>query len=168
MIGLSVSLDVDPIGVLIHAGIFLLVMTVISRFLLRPLTRIHQARTDATQTRESHAAAHVAQAEQMEAEYRVKVSEARLAAMAVREDLRQQGHGEAMRIMQAARKAAVQQIETVKAELNKEVEAARQLLSANAQDFAQLIVSRLLEREIENENAAAETSTPPTAVGKGQ
>ncbi|MBI2344345.1 MAG: hypothetical protein HYV02_08455 [Deltaproteobacteria bacterium] len=159
MMGFGVSLAVEPFGLLVHFGLFLMVVAIFSRWLLRPMARVFAARLEATTTRQQRASALNVTAEELTQRYHKELQGARQTAREIREHLRREGFAEAARVMAAARARALQTIEVAKQELHTEAEQAKNLLQAESSAFGQMIAERLLEREIAKREEAVQKST---------
>lgn len=128
--------------------IFLVVLSVVVPFLLRPLLRVRDLRREATVAAQARAEELGRMAQEQAAEYERRLRAARLEGLAAKERLRQEGYAGASEIMGRARAAALQQLEGAKTQLMKAAAAARDLLEANAGEFARAITERILERAI--------------------
>lgn len=169
MLAVAVSLNIEPLGVLLHAAIFLVVVGVFSRRLVQPLARVREARRQATVARQERAASAVAEAEVLEAQHCQLMAAARQAAGAEREALRQQGMTEAAEIMHTARGKSLELLQRAQGEFVRQVAAAKKVLDVDTQTFVQIIAERLLERELKNntEDALGQvTPLRPAVSGK--
>lgn len=169
MLAVAVSLNIEPLGVLVHAAIFLVVVGVFSRRLVQPLARVRDARRQATVARQERAEAFVAEAEVLEAQHHQLMAVARQAAGAEREVLRQQGMAEAAEIMHTARSKALDLLQRAQGEFARQVASAKKVLEVDTQSFVQIIAERLLERELKkNTEDALGQVTPlrPAVSGK--
>lgn len=159
MLANSVSLEVNPLAIVIHAGLFFIVLAAMTRLVLRPLGRVREARQAATKQRVAEAAQLSAQALALEQAYQQCIEAALLAARAVKDRLRQDGFAQAAGIMAQARADAERAFEAAKAQFAQEADAARATLSTSAKEFSRLIAERILERAI-RANTSSEGSNP--------
>ncbi|GEM_PF-4352883 len=168
MLGLEVSLAISPTAVVIQAAIFFGVLVIVSALLLRPMIRLNDARHAATTLRSNHATQLNAGAATSEDEYRTKIDAALHEARQSKDQQRQAGFAEATKILNAARTQALAQMDAAKSELQKEVEAAKQLLTASAADFGRTIAERVLERSLEEAvgDVAKGPERDPMLIGK--
>jgi F0F1-type ATP synthase membrane subunit b/b' len=148
MIALGVSLKIELLSLLIHVGLFLLVLTVFSRWLLRPLETLLQARADATTARTRNAAELMTAAQLAAVEYRAQIDTVRTETREMRDGLRREGFARATTILEAARSEAMGKLEAARAELHTEGEAAKKVLVGDAKAFGKLIGERIIERDL--------------------
>lgn len=166
MLAVEVSLDIDPIGILMHTGLFLVVVFVLSRLILQPLLRVRDQRTSATTGKQSHTAQIVERALALEADYDARLKTARQEAATERESLRQAGALQAAEIVNAVRAEIQQVLATAREQFAKDIEAAKEILTLNANEFAKVIADRLLEKTSANHMRDAVTDLR-SVVGKG-
>ncbi len=148
MLALGVSLEIVPVNLLIHAGIFVLVLAVMSRFLVRPISRVLAERDNAITQRRLRADIMTLEADQLERTYQERIAAAQLDAVECREILRREGFAEAAKVMEHARAKSTQQLDAAKQELQQLADEAKTLLQANAHQFGRFIAERILERSV--------------------
>lgn len=153
MLANSVSLEVSPLAIVIHAGFFFIVLAAMTRLVLRPLGRVREARLAATKRRVAEAEQLGAQSLHLEQAYQQRIEAALLAARATKDRLRQDGFAQAASIMAQARADAERAFEAAKAQFAQEADAARATLSTDAKEFSRLIAERILERAIRASNS---------------
>ena len=111
MLGAGISLEIEPISVLVHAGLFFAVLWVFSRFVVNPMSKVHEARHAATGGLQDKVVELTEQVNAVEQTYSEKIAQARSEAMQARESLRQQGVEKSQAITDAARKQTIEKLE---------------------------------------------------------
>lgn len=149
MLALGVSLEIVPVNLLIHAGLFLVVLTVMTRFLLKPVSRVFAERDGATTERQARATTITTDAAQLEASYRERMTSVHNEARELKEVLRRDGFSQAATVMAQARTRAAAQLDQAKQELQAAAQQARAMLQTDARQFGQLIAERILERTVQ-------------------
>lgn len=159
MLASGVSLEISLVAILIHTGIFLLLMFVVNGLILRPLSKLHLLRREATAERLIIAEKVNAKSERLEVECQVKIDSALRAAREAKDKLRQEGFTKANEIMHEARAHASLQIEQAREQLLNESAIAKGQLTTDARNFAQLISERLLERKVQTNDDDLDLAT---------
>lgn len=131
--------------------IFLTVTALLSFFVFRPVLAVLDRRKEKTEGDQLLASEYVQKCEERFHTYEERIHHARQEAIKAEEQLRQAGFGEAKKIMEAARHSSLETLSRYKAELDKELDRARELLEANTSELANEIIEKILERPAKNE-----------------
>lgn len=160
-------ISIELSTVLLHAVFFFAAMFFFTRFALKPLLAVRDARAAATAGKETNAVVWVAEAERSEAQYKEQMLVAKVAVQAIREQAREAGAAQATDILRAARQMAAGQVEAAKADIARQVTEAKLVLGSSAEEFSSLIASRLLERDVRSiDDAAMNESRRVVSIGK--
>ncbi len=108
-----------------------------------PVTRVLDLRKQKTVGDSTEAEDILARANALATQYADKVREAKLAAHAIKEELRQEGFAKATEIMNAARHDSLSELDKARKTIQSQVETARKALSDEANTFAITIVRKL-------------------------
>lgn len=108
-----------------------------------PVTRVLDLRKQKTVGDSSEAESLLACANSLATQYADRVREAKLAAHAIKEELRQRGFTNATEIMNQARHDSLGELDKARKAIASQVEAARKALSDEANTFAVTIVKKL-------------------------
>ena len=160
-------ITIEPITILLHAVFFFAVLFCFTRWLLRPLVAVRDARTAATDGRETNAADWVSEAARMEAAYSESILAAKVEVQALRERSREQAAARAAELLSEARGAARQALERAKSEMVRQAEECKGLLRASTEEFASMIAARLIERSVQSvDDAVVGEARRAASLGK--
>lgn len=134
--------DVDA-TMFVSAGIFLVFYLAMKVLLFDPYLEIVRKRRALTGGARDDADALAAEAAAVAAEYEQRLSDAREAAAAARDELRSSGRADEARIVGAAREQASSHLETRRAALARDVEAAEKQVDERAKALSVAIVERM-------------------------
>ena len=125
-------------------ALFLATVVFLNLVLLRPFRKVLAERAQGTTETDSEASDLRAEAGRLEADYEARLKTARDQANAQRAELRVKGTREAEVLVEKAREESEKISETLSAELQGELDKARESLKAQAEDISGAIVTRLL------------------------
>lgn len=108
-----------------------------------PVTRVLDLRKQKTVGDSTEAEDILARANSLATQYTDKVREAKLAAHAIKEELRQEGFNKATEIMNVARQESLGELDVARKTIQSQVDTARKALSDEANTFAVAIVKKL-------------------------
>lgn len=108
-----------------------------------PITRLLDLRKQKTVGDSTEANDLLARASTLVTQYTDKIREAKLAAHAIKEDLRQEGFVKATEIMTSARQESLGELDRARKTIQSQVETARKALSDEANTFALTIVKKM-------------------------
>jgi F-type H+-transporting ATPase subunit b len=136
------------ISVLYQVVIFLVLWLVLSKLVFRPYITLLEDRERRTSGTSEDASELEEQAGRLKAMYEAKITEARNAAIAVRDAIIQEARRERERVLQAAREEAAVKLDRVRREVQTQMERERALLAAEANNIAQEMASKILGRRV--------------------
>ncbi len=136
-----------PTIALVAAAVVALIF-IANRWLFGPLNAILAQRQAEIDDASAAFADAIRAQEQRLAEVEERVSKARKEAYAIREQAHTEARADRDRVLGEARAEAALKVETAKAEIDAQIEAARRQLATDADDLAERIAERLLERPV--------------------
>jgi F0F1-type ATP synthase membrane subunit b/b' len=134
--------------VLIQLVVFVITALVLSRFLFRPFLAMRAARHVGIEGAREEAGRMDDQAKAQIVDYETRFSKAKAKANDERAKIRNEAAERERSITDAARKETDSAIESARATLGKEADAARKSLEPRAQEIARIIAAKVLGREV--------------------
>jgi len=125
---------------------FLLLIAILHVLLYKPILRIMRERENRLKASEEEVKSLYQTIERKTAEYEEKIRLAKMEAMNQRNEIQKQGALEAQRIIEAAREEIARLTEEFKEKLAKEMEEARNILTAQSRTISFEIAERVLGR----------------------
>jgi F-type H+-transporting ATPase subunit b len=125
---------------------FLLLIAILHVLLYKPILRIMRERENRLKASEEEVKSLYQTIERKTAEYEEKIRLAKMEAMNQRNEIQKQGALEAQRIIEAAREEIARMTEEFKEKLAKEMEEARNILTAQSRTISFEIAERVLGR----------------------
>jgi F-type H+-transporting ATPase subunit b len=146
--GAGLNLFPDPVKLAINFTVLLLLIPVVNRLLLQPLTRVLQERDERTEGSNARAAGLVEEASGSRVEIDRLVGEAAAASQRTRSEIGKQAETEVREIIAAARGQAAEEIERMRTEIGAELDGARATLRAETEPLARAAAERILGRSL--------------------
>ena len=143
----GVVMDVDR-TMFVQAGIFVMLIVVLSPLLFKPLLRLLEERERRTEGARQEARAMQDKAENLLLRYQTKLEEVRRTASHERERLRNETLQLESRIVGEARTATAAFVQQGRAQIERETAKIRQEMAAHSQAIAREIGSKVLGREV--------------------
>jgi F-type H+-transporting ATPase subunit b len=141
MINLDLSLVVEIV-------LFLVFWAIMSRVLFAPVARLMEERERRTDGTQVQAQAMLEEGKRLQEQYEAEIAKARAEGEAIKGQIR----GEAARardlIMAQGHEAATQRTQSMRAEIRRELESARQTIIGQAESLAQDIAEKVLGRKV--------------------
>jgi len=125
---------------------FLLLIAILHVLLYKPILKIMKERENRLKASEEEVKSLYQTIERKTAEYEEKIRLAKMEAMNQRNEIQKQGALEAQRIIEAAREEIARMTEEFKEKLAKEMEEARNILTAQSRTISFEIAERVLGR----------------------
>jgi len=146
--GGGLNLFPDPVKLAINFAVLLLLIPVVNRLLLQPLSRVLQEREERTEGSNARAAGLVEEASGSRVEIDQRVGEAAAASQRTRSEIGKQAETEIRGIIAAARSQAAEEIERMRTEIGAELEGARATLRTQTEPLARAAAERILGRSL--------------------
>lgn len=142
MLATTVSLLPDS-TFFFQLAVFGIAVGILSWGIFGPVTRVLDLRKQKTVGDSTEAEDILARANSLATQYADKVRDGKLAAHAIKEELRQDGFAQATEIMNQVRHGSLAELDKARKTITAQVETARKALSDEANTFAVAIVNKL-------------------------
>lgn len=127
---------------------FILLILILNVVLYKPIRNILQERKQKIQGLEDSVSGAKQEAEESGKAFKAKMSDARMKGVAQKEALKNEGQEEQRKIIDELNQKAQQELLGVRAQISKDVEAARKKLSEEIKVFAGSVVEKILGRAV--------------------
>lgn len=141
MISIDYSLAVQII-------LFLVLLSILRRVLFGPVSRLMEERDRRTEGAHAEARSLVEEGKELQARYDDAIAKARAEGEAIKGEIREEANKARNVILSQGRDAAARKVQEIRDEVGKELEAARQTASANAEALAHEMAEKVLGREL--------------------
>jgi F-type H+-transporting ATPase subunit b len=135
--------------IIIQAIIFLVSLFIIKKYILGPISELLLQRSIRIEGGEQEARRLEQEANTIDSAYRQKIHDARVRAMAVRNEIRQEALANEKKILENSRKEAHGILEQIRQETAKEVQVARTMLHQQASELSVWFGEKILGRKIQ-------------------
>ena len=156
----GVNLDVDA-TFLVQLALIVLTMLVLRKLIFQPYLRVASIRDDLTTKTVERAEETSQRAEALAAEFESKLAAAKQEALAMKTALRAEAIAEKDATIDAANRAAQEQLSDSRQKLGTDVEGVREASKGMVDQIADMIVSKVLNR---TSDAFAVSNEPPAAA----
>ncbi len=141
------SIQLVPDGtIFLHIALILLMIWILNRTLFKPINRILEARERMTGGSFAETVQHLREADEKLANYETSLREARAAGYAMVESTRRESLAQRQLQIDEVKAEVANQIESEKADLNRQVVQARQTLASDARVLAERITAQVLRQ----------------------
>ncbi len=134
--------------VVIQIIAFLVLWFLLSRLLFRPFLRLLEERERRTEGVKTETASLIDEAERMRAEYESGIKSAWDEGLALKEKIIGEGRQERERLLILAKEETARLIDTVRAEIRREMQKGKEMAAREAQGIARQMEEKILERRI--------------------
>ncbi|MDL1970867.1 MAG: ATP synthase F0 subunit B [Candidatus Desulfofervidaceae bacterium] len=145
-----ISIAIDK-SLLFQVVNFVLLIFIMNALLYRPIREAIKKRAERFKQDEDEISRLKTEAEEKLRSFQEAIEEAKKIGLEKREALRQEGQGEEKQLLEQVYKEVEEQLAKVKAEIAKDIEAAREKLKGQAKAFSVEIAEKILGRPISNE-----------------
>jgi F-type H+-transporting ATPase subunit b len=135
--------------VIVQAAIFLISLLFIKKFILDPIYELLQRRTTRIEGGEQDARRLEQEANALDSSYRQKIQEARVKAMALRNEMRQEALVKEKEILKEGRGNAHDTLERIRREIADEIVVARSMLQQQASELSVRFGEKILGRRLQ-------------------
>jgi F-type H+-transporting ATPase subunit b len=135
--------------IVVQAILFFISLFIIKRFILDPISEVLQQRTTKIEGGEKEARRIEQEADALDSSYRQKIQDARVKAMALRNEMRQAALAKEKEILKSGSEEGNKILEQIRQEITREVEMARAMLHKQASELSVRFSEKILGRKIQ-------------------
>ena len=142
-------LELPPqLGFYVQIVIFFVFAWILMPLILKPTLEVLQRRAEKTSGAQAEALAMRDEVEAMGEAFEKSLQEARMAGATGGDQIRKEAEESERQLLEAARKDALQTLESIRAEISAETDEARGSLESQSNELAQTAASKILGRQV--------------------
>ena len=135
-------------SLVVQIVLFLILFGILRRVLFGPVGRLMAERERRTEGAHAEARSMTEEGKELQEQYDAAIAKARAEGESIKSEIREEALKARNVILSQGRDAATQKIQEIREEVQKEMEAARQVASTNAEALAQQMAEKVLGRKL--------------------
>ena len=140
-------IEIDS-SLVVQIVLFLILWSILRRVLFGPVGRLMAERERRTEGTQAEARDLVEEGQELQARYDAAIAQARAEGETIKGEIREEALKARNVILSQGRDAATHKIQEIREEVRKEMDAARQVASSNAEALAQQMAEKVLGRKL--------------------